>query len=83
VRWTENRAGKIWRPSGDKRADAPAKYDQALASLFYRSGWTQEELAKKEGKSQRWISYHLLFGRFLHFSTTCSNFQIPPNLSGA
>ena len=30
--------------------------EQALAALFYRSGWTQEELAKKEGKSQQWLA---------------------------
>ena len=41
--------------------------------LFHRSGWTQEELAKKEGKSQRWVSYRLVFGRFLLFSTTGAN----------
>jgi hypothetical protein len=33
--------------------------------LFYKSRWTQEELAVKEGKSQSWVARQLLFGRFL------------------
>ena len=39
----------------------------ALALLFARSGWTQEELAAKEGKNQSWVTRRLRFGRFLHF----------------
>jgi len=58
---------------GESSAEAAAKRDQFLASLFARSGWTQEELAVKEGKSQRWISYRLVFGRFLNFSTPVLN----------
>jgi hypothetical protein len=54
---------------GDSSADASAKRDQALAILFYRSGWTQEELAAKEGKSQAWVVCRLRFGRFLNFIT--------------
>ena len=38
------------------RAEAGARFEQALATLFFRSGWTQEKLAEKEGKSQHWIS---------------------------
>lgn len=53
--------------------------DQALAVLFARSGWTQDMLAKKEGKSQRWISYRLTFGHFLTFSTTVLNLETLPN----
>jgi hypothetical protein len=33
--------------------------------LFHRSGWTQEGLAKKEGKSQRHIGRMLCFGLLL------------------
>lgn len=36
-----------------------AKRDQALALLFWRSNWTQEE-----GKSQSWVDYRLRFGGF-------------------
>jgi hypothetical protein len=34
-----------------------------LAALFHRSNWTQEQLAKKEGKAQSWVARRLLFGR--------------------
>jgi hypothetical protein len=53
--------------------------DQGYARVFVESGWSQEKLAewlsKREGKevSQRWVSYHLLFGRFLTFFRTNSS----------
>jgi hypothetical protein len=51
----------------------------------HRSNWTQEALAKKEGKTQRWISYRLLFGRFLAFRTGVLNAEtlqtLPTNLT--
>jgi hypothetical protein len=50
----------------DKTA-AGIRWEQDLASLFYRSGWTQEELAQKEGKSKSHIQRWLIFGRFLSF----------------
>ena len=50
--------------------------------LFYRSGWTQDELAKKEGKSQNYISERLTFGRFLNFIATAINLEtFPKNLT--
>jgi hypothetical protein len=59
-----------------------AKRDQAMALLFARSNWTQEELAEKEGKSQRWMSYRLRFGQFLAFSTTVLTAEkLPTNLT--
>lgn len=64
---------------GESSTEAAAKRDQALAKLFYRSGWTQEELADKEGKSPQWISYRVRFGRFLGFSTTVEKFETPPS----
>lgn len=51
--------------------------DPALAELYYRSAWTQEELAKVEGCSNRIMAYRLTFGRFLAFATGGSN---PRNL---
>lgn len=47
------------------KAAAGIRWEQALALLFYRSGWTQDELAKKEGKSKSSIGRSVIFGRFL------------------
>lgn len=74
---------------GDKRADAGGKYDQALAKLFARSGWRQEELAEKEGQKQPWAARHLKFGQFLSFcedmptgiNPETGPFVLPPGLS--
>jgi hypothetical protein len=81
---TEGRFRDFWsRTEGTKRCyspsrrDAGAKWDQQLALLFTKSGWTQEQLAKKEGKQQQWISRRLTFGRFLNFSTNVLNPEIP------
>jgi transcriptional regulator with XRE-family HTH domain len=52
---------------GESSIEAAAKRDQALAKLFYRSGWTQEELAEKEGCGQQAIGRRLKFGQFLTF----------------
>jgi transcriptional regulator with XRE-family HTH domain len=52
---------------GDNQKQAGAKRDQALAKLLYRSGWTQQELAKKEGCGQPTIGRRLKFGDFLSF----------------
>jgi len=64
---------------GDSSVDAAAKRDQALAHLFYRSNWTQEELAKKEDKSPQRIAQSLRFGRFLDFSTVVEKSEKPPH----
>jgi transcriptional regulator with XRE-family HTH domain len=63
---------------GDSRKEAGARFEQALATLFYVSGWTQEELAKKEGKSRVWVQQRLQFGRFLNFVTTVTNLENAP-----
>ena len=63
---------------GDSSGEAAALRDQALAKLFYRSGWTQEELAAKEGKSRSYLAQRLIFGRFLSFVATGN---IPRNLT--
>lgn len=67
---------------GESSTEAAAKRDQALAKLFYRSQWTQEELAEKEGQSQQRIGQSIRFGRFLNFTTTVVNFEtLPSNLT--
>lgn len=50
---------------GKSGGDAKAHFEQALAKLFYELNWSQTELAKKEGRTQPWVAYHLCFGRFL------------------
>ena len=60
---------------GDSKRGAGVRYEQELARLFARSGWTQEELAKKEGRSQNYVSAHLCFGRFVKFIAGRNNFQ--------
>jgi len=67
---------------GESNVEAAAKRDQALARLFDRSGWTQQELAEKEGKTQPWIARCLLFGRFLNFMPMGIKVEsLPANLS--
>jgi hypothetical protein len=55
---------------GENKTEAGIRFEQALAKLFFSSGWTQEQLAKEEGKSQTHIAKMLRFGRFLNFSST-------------
>jgi hypothetical protein len=65
----------------ESSVEAAAKRDQALAQLFARSGWTQEELARKESKTQQWVAYRIRFGRFLHFITAViKTDSLPANL---
>lgn len=59
------------------RSEAGVRFEQELARLFYRSGWTQAELAKAEGKSKAWVDYQVRFGRFLDFSTSGGNSENP------
>jgi hypothetical protein len=67
---------------GDSSVEAAAKRDQAMALLFARSNWTQEELAAKEGKSQGYIARRLRFGQFLTFMPTGINAEsLPTNLT--
>lgn len=64
---------------GESSVEAAAKRDQAMARLFARSNWTQEELAEKEGKSRQWIVVRLRFGRFLNFATDVAKAESIPN----
>jgi transcriptional regulator with XRE-family HTH domain len=64
---------------GASNAEAAALRDQAMAKLFACSGWTQEKLAEKEGKSRQWIVQRLCFGQFLNFATAVANLNLLPN----
>lgn len=59
------------------RKHTGARWDQELARLYARSGWTQERLAKKEKVTHQRISQWQLFGRFLEFATTVAKSEIP------
>jgi hypothetical protein len=81
VEYDRQRA-KLREACGDNSIEAAAKRDQAIAILFYRSGWTQERLAKKERKSDSWVLLHLRFGRFLNFLADVRNSEsLPKNLT--
>jgi hypothetical protein len=75
----ERERAKLRETYGETAKEAAAKRDQALAALFHRSGWTQEELAKKEAKPQSWISRRLRFGAFLNFMPNGINAENLPN----
>ncbi len=63
---------------GESAAQAGAQADQAVAGLFLRSGWTQQQLAAVEGKTQTYISQRLAFGRFLAFIAAAINPEFAP-----
>jgi DNA-binding transcriptional regulator LsrR (DeoR family) len=73
---------KIIATYGDSKQDAGVRWEQELAILFHRSGWTQEELAAQEGKSQRHVGRLLVFGRFLNLDPVGLTVEpVPKNLS--
>jgi hypothetical protein len=57
------------------KVENEGRRDQDLAHLFQESGWTQERIAKRVGKSQQWVDKQLRFARFLAYYT-CSNSQL-------
>jgi hypothetical protein len=63
---------------GDNRYQAGVRFEQELARLFARSGWTTEQLAQQEGKSQQHIARMLQFGRFLGFTPARCNSENEP-----
>jgi hypothetical protein len=70
---------KLRETYGDSREGAGDRWEQELAKLFHRSGWTQEQLAQQEQKTQVWVSYQLRFGRFLEIITTVIKSNIDLN----
>jgi hypothetical protein len=51
----------------DRSAAVSGKWEQADAALLLESGWTQERIAKKIGKTQQWVAYQLRFAAFLNY----------------
>jgi hypothetical protein len=53
------------------------------AKFLAESGWTQQAIAERIGKSQTWVVFMLTFGRFLdHIITSGNNpLSIPANLT--
>jgi len=64
---------RIHQTYGNKRTEAANRFEQELALACYHSGWTQEEIAEKVGKSRQWADQRLRFGRFLENATSGSN----------
>jgi hypothetical protein len=62
---------------GDSRPEAANRWEQELALLFHRSGWTLERLAEKKGKGKSWVDRQLRFGRYLMWET--SNPTVSPS----
>jgi hypothetical protein len=70
------------RERGESSTERTARWEQDLANLYYRSGWTQEALAEKEQKTQSWISRRIVFGRFLNFMQEAHKPEkLPPDLN--
>lgn len=69
----DKRIAEIDQEHARRREGADAWRDQEMARLFEECGWTQERIAERMGKSQKWVSNRLLFGRFLAFRTSGSN----------
>jgi hypothetical protein len=49
------------------KQQAGVRWEQELARLFARSGWSTKELAAREGRGVRYIQTLLKFGQFLGF----------------
>jgi len=64
---------------GDTRQAAGARFEQELAKLYHSTGWSQDKIAQKEGKSQSIINRWLRFGRFLEFMPARHNLTNLPN----
>ena len=76
------RVKHIEEQAGEMQARVQAYRDQEIARLFVQSGWTQERIAEQMGKSQQWVSYRLVFGQFLQFTTDRGKWtKAPKNLT--
>lgn len=82
---TEQQFEARWKQNQEQRhaegKAVEAKWDQADALLLIESGWTQERIAAKVGKSQQWVDYQLRFGRFLNYNRGCNTLPDAPAAS--
>jgi hypothetical protein len=78
----EKERAKIAPTKRNAMNERAVRWEQQLAMLFCRSGWTIEQLVAKEGKSKSNIGRLMQFGRFLNFSQTWENTEnLPGNLN--
>jgi len=66
----DERIAAIQTKASELQDRADAYRDQELARLFLECEWTQERIGQKMGRTQAWVSFRLIFGRFLSFITS-------------
>lgn len=77
----EARLANIKEQCQAKVKEAFGERDQAMSKLFVESGWSQQAIADRIGKSQDWVSKRLRFGRFCEFLNTRVVKKLPGSLS--
>jgi hypothetical protein len=78
----ERERAKIAPTKREAMNEGGVRWEQQLAELFYRSGWSAPQLVAKERRSESAIKRLVLFGRFLGFAQHEANAEnLPKNLN--